>query len=173
MDMWYFARICAHARRWRDFAKCRFSHFPSFFSVHVDTYDNHFMSVAGNWNRIRSRNRWWKYYRNRIRNHSQIDWNRFRIRNQKVYQNRIRNRWRWIHPRSASRMFRLNLQCNQRLICSPKRVDLTNQKRLAVYAWANRDVFEGFLSSRRHHLPSKVKLRYNQTERNVYMWMQQ
>ena len=38
MDMWYFARICTHARRWREFAKCRFAHFPSFFSVHVDTY---------------------------------------------------------------------------------------------------------------------------------------
>ena len=23
---------------WREFAKCRFTHFPSFFSVHVDTY---------------------------------------------------------------------------------------------------------------------------------------
>ena len=136
--------------------------------------NNNFISVtAGNWNRSRSRNRWWKYYwnRNRIRNHSQIDWNR--IRNQKVHRNRIRNRWRWIHPRSASRMFRLNLQCNRRLTCSPKRVDLTNQKRLAVYACANRDFFEGFLSSRRHNLPSKVKLRNNQTGRNVYMWMQQ
>ena len=38
MHMWYFARICAHARSWCDFAKCRFAHFPSFFSVHVDTY---------------------------------------------------------------------------------------------------------------------------------------
>ena len=38
MDMWYFARICAHARSWREFAKCHFAHFPSFFSVHVDTY---------------------------------------------------------------------------------------------------------------------------------------
>ena len=56
---------------------------------------------------------------------------------------------------------------------SPKRGDSTNQKRLAVYACANRDVFAGFLSSRRHNLPSKVKLCYNQTERNVYMWMQQ
>ena len=36
--MRYFARICAHARSWREFAKCRFAHFPSFFSVHVDTY---------------------------------------------------------------------------------------------------------------------------------------
>ncbi len=36
--MLYFARICAHARSWREFAKCRFAHFPSFFSVHVDTY---------------------------------------------------------------------------------------------------------------------------------------
>ena len=62
--------------------------------------NNNFISVAGNW--IRIRNRWWKYYWNRnwIRNHSQIDWNRIRIRNQKVYRNRIRNRWRWIHPRS-------------------------------------------------------------------------
>ena len=38
MDMWYFSRICAHARTWREFAKCRFAHFPSFFSVHVETY---------------------------------------------------------------------------------------------------------------------------------------
>ena len=37
--MRYFARICAHARCWREFAKCRFAHFPSFFSVHVDTYE--------------------------------------------------------------------------------------------------------------------------------------
>ena len=59
-------------------------------------------------------------------------------------------------------MFRLNSQCNRRLTCSPKRVDLTNQKRLAVYACANRDVFEEFLSSRRHNLPSKAKLRNNQ-----------
>ena len=45
-------------------------------------------------------------------------------------------------------MFRLNSQCNRRLTCSPKRVDLTNQKRLAVYACANRDVFKGFFC---HH----------------------
>ena len=38
MDMWYFACICAHAQSWREFAKCRFAHFPSFLSVHVDTY---------------------------------------------------------------------------------------------------------------------------------------
>ena len=38
MDMWYFARICAHTRSWREFAKCRFAHYPSFFSIHVDTY---------------------------------------------------------------------------------------------------------------------------------------
>ena len=55
----------------------------------------------------------------------------------------------------------------------PKRVDLTNQKRLAVYACTNRGVFAGFCSSRKHNLPSKVKLRNNQTERNVCMWMQQ
>ena len=41
------------------------------------------------------------------------------------------------------------------------------------YACANRDVFAGFFSSRRHNLPSNVKLRNNQTEQNVYMWMQQ
>ena len=29
------------------------------------------------------------------------------------------------------------------------------------------------LSSRRHNLPSKLKLRNNQTVQNVYMWMQQ
>ena len=38
MDIWYFARICARARSWHEFAKCRFTHFPSFFSLHVDTY---------------------------------------------------------------------------------------------------------------------------------------
>ena len=27
-----------HAQSWRELAKCRFAHFPSFFSVHVDTY---------------------------------------------------------------------------------------------------------------------------------------
>ena len=37
--MWYFARICAHTRSWREFAKCRFAHYPSFFSIHVYTYD--------------------------------------------------------------------------------------------------------------------------------------
>ena len=36
--MWYFVLIFAHARSWREFATCRFAHFPSFFSVHVDTY---------------------------------------------------------------------------------------------------------------------------------------
>ena len=48
--MRYFARICAHARSWREFAKCRFAHFPSFFSVHVDTYGNpcaHETSLCG------------------------------------------------------------------------------------------------------------------------------
>ena len=65
----------------------------------------------------------------------------------------------------ASLMFRLNSQCNRRLTCSPKRLDLTYHKRLAVHAWANRDVFPRFL-------PSKDKLCNNQTERNVYMWMQ-
>ena len=49
-----------------------------------------------------------------------------------------------------------NYSCNSEW--SPKRVDSTNQKRLAVYACVNRDVFAGFLSSRRHNFPSKVKL---------------
>ena len=51
----------------------------------------------------------------------------------------------------TSVMFMLNLQCNRRLTCSPKRVDLTNHKRLSVYACTNRDVFAGFFSSRRHN----------------------
>ena len=63
----------------------------------------------------------------------------------------------------ASRMFRLNSQCNRRLTCFPNIVGLTNQKRLAVYACVNRDVFAGFCSPRRHNLPSKLKLRNNQT----------
>ena len=45
----------------------------------------------------------------------------------------------------GSRMFRLNSQCNRRLTFSPKRVDLTNQKRPAVYTCANRDVFARIL----------------------------
>ena len=47
----------------------------------------------------------------------------------------------------ASRMFTLNSQCNRTLTCSPKRVDLTKNKRFVVYACANRDVFAGFF----HH----------------------
>ena len=47
LPMWYLLNVymCekVHARAymqyWREFAKCRFTHFPSFFSVHVDTYD--------------------------------------------------------------------------------------------------------------------------------------
>ena len=49
----------------------------------------------------------------------------------------------------------------------PKTVDLTNRKRLAVYACANREVLAEFVSPRRHKLPSKVKLRNNQTD----MWI--
>ena len=30
--------LCARARSWREFAKCRFTHFLSFFSVYVDAY---------------------------------------------------------------------------------------------------------------------------------------
>ena len=47
----------------------------------------------------------------------------------------------------ASHMFRLNSVCNRTLTCSTKRVDLTNRKRLAVYACANRDVLQDFF----HH----------------------
>ena len=59
----------------------------------------------------------------------------------------------------------------------PKRVDLTNQKRLPPNAHAHRDVFQArlplqgmvnlyklnILSSRRHNLPSKLKLHNDQT----------
>ena len=46
LTMWYLLNVymCekVHVRTcmqcWREFAKCRFTHFPSFFSVHVDTY---------------------------------------------------------------------------------------------------------------------------------------
>ena len=46
LTMWYLLNVymCekVHVRAcmqcWREFAKCRFTHFPSFFSVHVDTY---------------------------------------------------------------------------------------------------------------------------------------
>ena len=36
--------FCVHARSWRELAKCRFAHFPSFFPVHVDTY-----VIGGGW----------------------------------------------------------------------------------------------------------------------------
>ena len=69
----------------------------------------------------------------------------------------------------------------------PKESGLTNQKLLPYNAYAHRDVFEArlpweemvtlnkaaFLSSRRHNLPSKVRLCNNQTARNVYMSTQQ
>ena len=52
-----------------------------------------------------------------------------------------------IRSKHASLMFRLDSQCNRSLTCSPKRVNLTNQKQPVVYACANRDVFAGFF----HH----------------------
>ena len=47
LTMWYLLNVymCekVHVRAcmqcWREFAKCRCTHFPSLFSVHVDTYD--------------------------------------------------------------------------------------------------------------------------------------
>ena len=44
--MRYFAHICAHARSGREFAKCRFAHFPSFVSVHFDTYVTYADDIA-------------------------------------------------------------------------------------------------------------------------------
>ena len=39
IDIWCFARLSSRApRSWREFAKCRFTHFPSMFSLHFDTY---------------------------------------------------------------------------------------------------------------------------------------
>ena len=37
-----YVRKCtfAHIQCWHEFAKCRFAHFPSIFSAHVDTYEN-------------------------------------------------------------------------------------------------------------------------------------
>ena len=57
-------------------------------------------------------------------------------------------------------------------------MDSTNQKLFPPDARASRDIFQArlqaaFLSSLRHNLSSKVRLRNNQTPRNVYMWMQQ
>ena len=37
-----------HARSWRELAKCRFAHFPPFFSVHVDTYEKGAIQVLRN-----------------------------------------------------------------------------------------------------------------------------
>ena len=39
IDIWCFARLSSRApRSWREFAKYRFTHFPSIFSLQVDTY---------------------------------------------------------------------------------------------------------------------------------------
>ena len=35
----FCSHLCARAKFCREFAKCRFAHFPSFFSDHVDTYE--------------------------------------------------------------------------------------------------------------------------------------
>ena len=60
----------------------------------------------------------------------------------------------------------------------PNIMDSTNQARLPAVARAHCDVFrlaqmQHFLSSRRHNLPSKVRLHNDQAPRNVNMWMQQ
>ena len=47
IDIWCFARLSSRApRSWREFAKCRFTHFPSIFSLQVDTYVIKFLHVA-------------------------------------------------------------------------------------------------------------------------------
>ena len=72
-----------------------------------------------------------------------------------------------------------SVDCKRGLTWSPKRKDSTNQKRLPADARASRDVFDARLpcqgmvklykgsifSSRRHNLPSKVRLRNNHTPR--------
>ena len=69
----------------------------------------------------------------------------------------------------------------------PKENGFNQSERLPVVARARCDVLQArlpwqgivklynaaFLSSRRHYLPSKVRLHNHQTPRNVYMWMQQ
>ena len=77
----------------------------------------------------------------------------------------------------ASLIFRLNSQCNRRLTCSPKESGFKQSQTACCLCVAQIVTFsQDFF----HHgdiffinLPSKVKLRNNQTERNVYMWMQQ
>ena len=34
----FCSHVCTRARSWREFAKSRFTHFPSILSVHVDSY---------------------------------------------------------------------------------------------------------------------------------------
>ena len=34
----FCSHLCTRARSWREFAKSRFTHFPSILSVHVDSY---------------------------------------------------------------------------------------------------------------------------------------
>ena len=78
----------------------------------------------------------------------------------------------------------LNSQCNRRLTWSPRNADSTNQKQHPVRSVTfSRLTRNGkgwrtytnavFLSSRRHNLPPKLKIRNNQTIRNVGMWMKE
>ena len=47
IDIWCFARLSSRApRSWREFAKCRFTHFPSIFSLQVDTYGLRLKSMS-------------------------------------------------------------------------------------------------------------------------------
>ena len=36
----FCSHLCTRARSWREFAKSRFTHFPSILSVHVDSYES-------------------------------------------------------------------------------------------------------------------------------------
>ena len=41
----FCSHLCTRARSWREFAKSRFTHFPSILSVHVDSYETAIASL--------------------------------------------------------------------------------------------------------------------------------
>ena len=45
----FCSQLCTRARSWREFAKSRFTHFPSILSVHVDSYVTIFNIYVTNW----------------------------------------------------------------------------------------------------------------------------
>ena len=85
LTMWYLLNVymCekVHVRAcmqcWREFAKCRFTHFPSFFSVHVDTYvcgTTRRRQASGRVSGCVRLNKWFYLVKNNVNDGNEISW---------------------------------------------------------------------------------------------------